>query len=130
MFNLSELHFYEVTFYKIHTLVCDMFSFVFRKKLKTPKRHFEIIWPLLQGNLVWRALSYAYWVINDDWQPWTVSQDIWCQKNDFSPYSQPLPLIWFSHLLMEMKNLERRGRVKDMTIKQKRKKILLKSIHF
>ena len=24
----------------------DLFSFVFWKKLKTPKRHFEIIWPL------------------------------------------------------------------------------------
>ena len=27
--------------------VCDVISFVFWKKLKTPKRHFEIIWPLI-----------------------------------------------------------------------------------
>ena len=31
-------------------LVCDVFSFVFWKKLKTPKRHFEIIWPLGVGH--------------------------------------------------------------------------------
>ena len=27
-------------------LLCDVFSFVFLKKLKPPKRHFEINWPL------------------------------------------------------------------------------------
>ena len=27
-------------------LVCDEFLFLFWKKLKTPKKHFEIIWPL------------------------------------------------------------------------------------
>ena len=27
-------------------LLCDLFSFVFWKNLKTPKRHFEINWPL------------------------------------------------------------------------------------
>ena len=31
---------------KSFLLLCDVFSFVFWKKLKTPKRHFEIIWPL------------------------------------------------------------------------------------
>ena len=31
-------------------LVCNMFSFVFWKKLKTPKRHFEIIWHLVVAN--------------------------------------------------------------------------------
>ena len=28
-------------------LLCDLFSFVFWKKLKIPKRHFEINWPLV-----------------------------------------------------------------------------------
>ena len=28
-------------------LLCNVFLFVFWKKLKTPKRHFEIIWPLV-----------------------------------------------------------------------------------
>ena len=31
-------------------LVCNMFSFVFWKKLKTLKRHFEIIWHLVVTN--------------------------------------------------------------------------------
>ena len=31
-------------------LACDMFSFVFWKKLKAPKRQFEIIWPLLPAK--------------------------------------------------------------------------------
>ena len=31
-------------------LICNMFSFVFWKKLKTPKRHFEINWPLAYLN--------------------------------------------------------------------------------
>ena len=34
-------------------LVCnDVFLFAFWKKLKTPKRHFEIIWPLIAWFLV------------------------------------------------------------------------------
>ena len=37
-------------------LLCDMFSFVFWKKLKTPKRHFNINWPL--GTIpLYRLLS-------------------------------------------------------------------------
>ena len=32
-------------------LLCDLFLFVFWKKLKTPKRHFEIIWPLVGKKL-------------------------------------------------------------------------------
>ena len=39
-------------------LLCDMFSFVFLKKLKTPKRHFEIIWPL--ANSVKEKISSNY----------------------------------------------------------------------
>ena len=31
-------------------LLCDVFSFIFWKKLKTPKRHFEIIWHLAVLN--------------------------------------------------------------------------------
>ena len=65
--------------------------------------------------------SYAYWVINDDdWQPWTVSQDIWCQKNDFSPYSQPLPLICFFTSIDGNEKSGKKGEGKDMTIKQKK----------
>ena len=30
--------------------LCDVFTFIFWKKLKTPKRHFEIIWPLTARN--------------------------------------------------------------------------------
>ena len=29
----------------------DLFSFLFWRKLKTPKRHFEINWPLARGKL-------------------------------------------------------------------------------
>ena len=34
-------------------LLCNVFSFVFWKKLKSPKRHFEIIWPLNQNKVSW-----------------------------------------------------------------------------
>ena len=37
--------------YTIYYL-CNVFSFVFWKKLKIPKRHFEIIWPL---RMSWRT---------------------------------------------------------------------------
>ena len=37
----------------------DLFSFVFWRKLKTPKRHFEINWPL-----VWRTLKKAITAIS------------------------------------------------------------------
>ena len=33
-------------------LLWDVFSFLFWKKLKTPKRHFEIIWPLVLNAYV------------------------------------------------------------------------------
>ena len=36
----------SISFKKRTKLLCDMFSFVFWKKLKTPKRHFKINWPL------------------------------------------------------------------------------------
>ena len=41
-------------------LLCDVFSFIFWKKLKTPKRHFEIIWHLSalhRTNLRWWFLK-------------------------------------------------------------------------
>ena len=37
-----------------------LFLFVFWKKFKTPKRHFEINWPLVTGNFIhWKLLSMA-----------------------------------------------------------------------
>ena len=33
-------------------LLCDVFSIVFWKKLKTPKRHFEINWPLAKVRIL------------------------------------------------------------------------------
>ena len=39
--------------------VCDVFSFVFWKKLKTPKRHFEIISPLVSIKLTTKSLSIS-----------------------------------------------------------------------
>ena len=39
-------------------LVCNVFSFVFWKKLKAPKRHFEIIWPL--PNLTFPIYSFQH----------------------------------------------------------------------
>ena len=33
-------------------LLCEVFSFVFWKKLKTPKQHFEIIWPLARMGTI------------------------------------------------------------------------------
>ena len=44
-------------------LLCDVFFFIFWKKLKTPKRHFKINWPLF-------AFSHYFlhfWLINIDW---------------------------------------------------------------
>jgi hypothetical protein len=42
-------------------LTCDVFSFVFWKKLKTPKRHFEIIWPLVPCSCVGWSINYVVW---------------------------------------------------------------------
>mgnify|MGYP001448702005 CR=1 FL=1 len=38
-------------------LLVDLFSFVFWKKVKTPKRHFETNWPLLHGK---RSEKFKY----------------------------------------------------------------------
>ena len=43
-------------------LLCDVFSFIFWKKLKTPKRHFEIIWPLKVGQTIYKIKS-EFWVV-------------------------------------------------------------------
>ena len=40
--------------------VCDVFLFVFWKKLKTPKGHFEIIWPIA-GPYLKIAFLYFYY---------------------------------------------------------------------
>ena len=47
-------------------LLVDMFSFIFRKKVKTPKRHFEINWPLAWLDLAWEisAWSHHYFLTN------------------------------------------------------------------
>ena len=48
----SRNYFFKLTFLPKNEqmnstlLLCDLFSFVFWKKVKTPKRHFEINWPL------------------------------------------------------------------------------------
>ena len=56
-------------------LICDVFSFFFWKKLKTPKRHFEIIWPLAQNiNSVWQT-EIGNW---DDKQQSQARSD-WCK---------------------------------------------------
>ena len=36
-------------------LVCNVFLFIFWKKWNTPKRHFEIIWPLDIENWLWKS---------------------------------------------------------------------------
>ena len=42
-------------------LLVDLFSFVFWKKVKSPKRHFEINWPLAWSNdTKWRLKSNTY----------------------------------------------------------------------
>ena len=50
----------------------DMFSFIFWRKLKTPKRHFEINWPLVVENRV-------------NWHHWTIktvqSKEFWIAKS-------------------------------------------------
>ena len=47
-------------------LVFDMFSFVFWKKLKTPKRYFEINWPLIrkgiQPSIKYQSRSFNWFV--------------------------------------------------------------------
>ena len=35
--------------------LCDVFLFIFRKKLKPPKRHFKINWPL--GGKIWKVFK-------------------------------------------------------------------------
>ena len=40
----------------------DLFSFVFWRKLKTPKRHFKIIWPLEIDAMIKRVSNEKYWV--------------------------------------------------------------------
>ena len=44
----------------------DLFSFVFWRKLKTPKRHFEIIWPLIKKSFwSYRSLNFemSFWCL-------------------------------------------------------------------
>ena len=38
----------------------DLLSFVFWKKLKTPKRHFEINWPLWAGSIFFPVTTLLY----------------------------------------------------------------------
>ena len=61
-------------------LLRDLFSFVFWRKLKTPKRHFEIIWPL--SILILKTLTFLeFFPLNDSknwigifgkWDEWPV----------------------------------------------------------
>ena len=59
LFELWLLHmiFSPVSNSSHHPLVCDVFSFVFWKKLKIPKRHFKISWPL---HKVLRTTCYTW----------------------------------------------------------------------
>ena len=53
-------------------LLCDVFPFVFWKKLKTPKKHFEIIWPLVESResigLQSRTVHSSCWSVLDFWK--------------------------------------------------------------
>ena len=40
----------------------DLFSFVFWEKLKTPKRHFKINWPLGPARAMKQLSYYEFWV--------------------------------------------------------------------
>ena len=52
-------------------LLCDVFSFVFWKKLKTPKRNFEIIWPLLYLlQFLMNQSLVVYWTKIGTFWPW------------------------------------------------------------
>ena len=42
-------------------LLVDLFSFVFWKKVKTPKRHFEINWPLNEMREVYHLCFSLFW---------------------------------------------------------------------
>ena len=59
----------------------DLFSFVFWRKLKTPKGHFEIIWPLVPWHLFFGDLSQSekFSEIKTPLKPWKVwiHQLIW-----------------------------------------------------
>ena len=43
----------------------DLFSFIFWRKLKTPKRHFEIDWPLHKKNVAFTLISFAVLIWDD-----------------------------------------------------------------
>ena len=58
-------------------LLCDVFSFVFWKKLKTPKKPFEIIWPLKSTLMCWRNLRTAPIVRNGH-----LYENIWWRCNN------------------------------------------------
>ena len=49
----SSWRFFQKTneWIRLYYILCDLFLFVFWKKLKIPKRHFEINWPL--GTVYW-----------------------------------------------------------------------------
>ena len=50
-------------------LLVDLFSFVFWKKVKTPKRHFAINWPL-HGTNLGRVIFTD--MMTDEWRYWIV----------------------------------------------------------
>ena len=68
-------------------LLCDLFSFVFWKKLKTPIKHFEIIWPLTWHKcchimtITTRKVAFFQKVSTD---AFVIYSNIWHFKANFS----------------------------------------------
>ena len=72
----------------------DLFSFVFWKKLKTSKRHFEINWPLLSTNLP--HLSH----IVIEWPPMYSSPSLSQSTYSVCLYSTSLVIMRISDIRM------------------------------
>ena len=78
-------------------LLCDVFSFVFWKKLKTPNRHFEIIWLLVrQESFVYKICMKFVW----DWSIVFQIDNIILKHNE--TISNKLMAIHFAHDCVEM----------------------------
>ena len=89
----------------------DLFSFVFWKKLKKPKRHFEINWPLQNSNM------YIFSVIKkcDNWVPIFYSSPcpsylIKAESVIMTFFSSEIYLFWiFEALLAPQRGSERKN---------------------
>ena len=95
---MSSREFFQKTNKWIHFyyLVCDVFSFVFRKKLKTPKRHFKIN----QSDIISKSQNHNH--VFFPYQEWNFFGGI-CYKIKQYPYMHAIHRLFFETLIFTCK---------------------------